>query len=210
MLLDANSITPKSEQPPKGLLVILHGWGANGKDVEALAAYLNLENYHLIFPDAPFPYAYTLEGRQWYDLSSPTYEGLEDSRIILRQWLESLEGETGIPLERTVLAGFSQGGAMTLDVGFTLPIAGLCSLSGYLHYQPQDIGKNPPPTLIVHGKQDQVVPITAAHQARDALTALGANIEYHELEMGHEIPTPDQMSPSPIELMEKFVKSLLS
>jgi phospholipase/carboxylesterase len=99
-----------------------------------------------------------------------------------------LEAETGIPLERTILGGFSQGAAMALDVGLSLPVAGLCSLSGYLHFQPQHLPSSPPPIFMVHGQQDMVVPIQAAHQARNELKAIAAQVEYHELAMGHEIP----------------------
>jgi phospholipase/carboxylesterase len=64
----------------------------------------------------------------------------------------------------------------------------LGSLSGYLHSEPYPQG--PQNVLIVHGKQDPVVPIAAARQARDLLLGLGVNVEYHELNMGHEIPIP--------------------
>jgi phospholipase/carboxylesterase len=77
---------------------------------------------------------------------------------------------------------------MALDVGLTLPIAGLASLSGYLHFHPQSSASPLPPIFMVHGQQDGVVPIQAAHQARNELRAIAAEVEYHELAMGHEIP----------------------
>ncbi|MFP3422695.1 hypothetical protein R0K19_25330, partial [Bacillus sp. SIMBA_161] len=80
-------------------------------------------------------------------------DGLNQSRQILTQWLSSLESRTGIPPQRTFLIGFYQGGAMTLDVGFTFPFAGLGSLSGYLHPQ-VNIPEIAPPTLIIHGTED--------------------------------------------------------
>ena len=76
-------------------------------------------------------------GKAWYALENKEFTGLAESRKLLFNWLNSLEASTGVPLNRIVLAGFSQGGAMTLDVGLTLPLAALCSFSGYLHYQPQ-------------------------------------------------------------------------
>jgi phospholipase/carboxylesterase len=180
------------------LLVILHGWGANAQDVAALATYLNLPDYQFLFPDAPFPHPYSSMGKMWYSFPSdysffnrPEFRQqpeLAQSRSQLVSWLRSLEATTGIPLDRTILGGFSQGGAMTLDVGPELPLAGLIVLSGYLHapLEPFDASAAPP-VLIVHGRQDSVVPLTAAQKARDSLSALGVSVRYYEEDMGHEI-----------------------
>lgn len=122
----------------------------------------------------------------WYELQ-PGYRGVAESRTLLREWLQTLQSETKVPLAQTVLAGFSQGAAMTLDVGLELPLAGLIALSGYLHPLPPGLQSGMPPILIVHGRQDAVVSLSAAQTARDGLTAAGAIVEYHELDMGHEI-----------------------
>ncbi|NER30501.1 MAG: alpha/beta hydrolase, partial [Symploca sp. SIO1C4] len=135
-----------------------------------------------------------------YDLNSKDFQDLTSSRQLLTDSLKSLESHTGVPLSRTILSGFSQGGAMTLDVGLTLPLAGLVSLSGYLHSQPEPIaGKSFPPVLIVHGKQDQVVPLAAAVHARDTIKALGVELKYQEFDMGHEI------RPAVVDLMRSFI-----
>ena len=182
------SVLPENGLPPQHLLVLLHGWGADANDLSPLASILNLPTYQSIFPNAPFPHPQFSWGRAWYDLERQDYRGLAECRQVLHAWLLSLEAETGIPLERTILGGFSQGAAMALDVGLSLPVAGLCSLSGYLHFQPQPLPSSPPPIFMVHGQQDMVVPIQAAHQARNELKAIAAQVEYHELAMGHEIP----------------------
>jgi phospholipase/carboxylesterase len=201
--LNSISILPKNGEKPTHLLLALHGWGANAQDLAPLASMFNLPGFGFIFPDAPFYHPQVPEGRAWYALETQEYLGLPESRELLRDWLESLESVTGVPLNRTFMAGFSQGGAMTLDVGLTLPLAGLCSLSGYLHYYPEaDKLENTqiPAVLIVHGKQDMVVPLQAAQQARDELKALGVTVNYQEFEMGHEI------QPEVLTLMEKFIK----
>ena len=167
---------------------MLHGWGADAMDLAPLASMLDLADCQFLFPNAPFDHPQVPGGRAWYALETSDYQGLVVSRQQLHDWIISLESTTGIPLERTFLTGFSQGGAMTLDVGLSLPLAGLGSLSGYLHSEPHPQG--PQNVLIVHGKQDPVVPIAAARQARDLLLGLGVNVEYHELNMGHEIPIP--------------------
>jgi phospholipase/carboxylesterase len=77
---------------------------------------------------------------------------------------------------------------MTLDVGLTLPLAAVCSFSGYLHYEPQvQLNKTYPPTLIIHGRQDSVVPIQAAVKAKEELSKIGVKVQYHEFEMAHEV-----------------------
>ncbi len=212
-ILESITIPPKSGGAPKGLIVLLHGWGADASDLASLASLLNLPDFLFIFPNAPYPYPYSSSGRAWYDLRNESfYQGLEDSRTILIDWLLSLEANTGVSIEKTILSGFSQGGAMTLDVGFKLPFAGLISMSGYLHPGAAQVEKTSddnmqaktiaPPILIVHGKQDTVVPINAAVNARDNLISQGVVVKYQEFEMGHEI------RPEVLELVKKFLEEI--
>lgn len=202
--LDVISVPPTSGNSPKGILVALHGWGANAQDLVTLAPFLQLPDYQLFFPNAPFPHPHAPGGRAWYALERENYAGLEDSRQRLREWLLSLESSTGIPLSKTILGGFSQGGAMTLDVGLNLPLAGLCSLSGYLHAEPKAENAPFPPILIVHGRQDGVVRLEAAQKARDILIALGAFVDYAEFDMGHEV------TPVVLNVMQRFILSWTS
>ncbi|HEY9830266.1 MAG TPA: alpha/beta hydrolase [Stenomitos sp.] len=199
MSLDALSIPPASGQTPNGLIVILHGWGANAQDLASLVPMLNLPDYHFLLPNAPFSHPQVAGGKMWYDLAREDYKGLTLSQELLEDWLKSLESTTGVPLESTILSGFSQGGAMTLDVGLTLPLGGLICMSGYLHRTPQDIEPPLPSILIVHGRQDTVVPITAAQRVRDYLLSLGAPMQYKEFEMGHEI------RPDVVEVIREFI-----
>jgi phospholipase/carboxylesterase len=192
---------PSTSKPPVGLIVTLHGWGANADDVASLLPFFNLPDYQFIFPNAPFPYPHSPAGRAWYDLNQENmYQGLEESRQLLIDWLLSLESSTGVPLARTILSGFSQGGAMTLDVGLKLPLAGLVVMSGYLHPGAATAAKGGlPPTLIMHGRYDEVVPLQAAHKARETLELLEVELEYHEYDMGHEI------RPQMLEVLRNFV-----
>lgn len=171
-------------------MVFLHGWGADASDLVPLASFLDLPNYQFLFPNAPFPHPQVPSGKAWYALETDSYEGLSESQEMLQAWLLSLEEQTGVSLAKTFLSGFSQGGAMVLDVGLTLPLAGLSVMSGYLHSAPKIIATPIPPVFIAHGRQDTVVPIGAAQQTKEALTALGVTVDYHEFEMGHEIPLP--------------------
>jgi phospholipase/carboxylesterase len=193
---------PATGTAKSGVIVALHGWGANGNDLVAIAPEVNLPDYQFVFPEAPFPHPNVPEGKMWYDLQDKSRSGLVESRQMLTEFLRSLPESTGIPLSRTVLLGFSQGGAMTLDVGLSLPLAGLVCLSGYLHEITTKPNQPISPILIVHGKQDPVVPLMAAQTIRDTLLSLGAKVKYFEYDMGHEI------RPSAIAQIQKFVLSL--
>ncbi|HEY9762512.1 MAG TPA: esterase [Trichocoleus sp.] len=211
MSLRTVSFPAKNPSEADWLLVGLHGWGANAEDLAGLAPYMPLPGFQMVFPDGPFPHPQVPLGRMWYsfpygyDLRAPyNFENqadLQESRRLLREWLQSLPGETGIPLERTVLAGFSQGGAMTLDVGSSVPLAGQMVLSGYLHAPLQPM-VTPRPLLLVHGQFDQIVVPEKAHQAKAALIDQGVEVKYHEIAMGHEI------LPDVIRLMADFCEDL--
>ena len=193
------------------LLIGLHGWGANAEDLATLADYLPLPGYQMIFPDAPFPHPAAIAGRMWYgfpigwDFRTPyNFEpqaDLQESRQTLKDWLIQTTKETAIPLQKTVLAGFSQGGAMAMDVGLQLPFAGVLVLSGYLHSPPKP-HPNLGSVLMVHGRQDPVVPIQKAHEARDTLIAQNIDLTYQEFDMGHDI------SPLVLQQIESFVTRL--
>lgn len=191
-VLDFIRVSPTTKQTPKALIVTLHGWGANAQDVASLIPYINLPDYEFLLPNAPYPYPYADTGRAWYDLRTENmYDGLVESKQLLIDWLQSLETNTGVPLSRTILSGFSQGGAMTLDVGLSLPLAGLVVMSGYPHPSVETLNPgNFPPTLIMHGTKDEVIPLQAAIKSRDMAKSLGVAVEYHEFEMGHEINLP--------------------
>lgn len=196
LTLTALSLPTTSPQPDDWLFVGLHGWGANARDLVGLASYLPLPGVRFVFPEAPFSHPYAPGGRMWYDLPTQFHPAhppelhqqadLQQSCHHLRQWLQALPDDTGIPWDRTVLAGFSQGGAMALDVGLRLPLAGLIILSGYCH-GPLPATISPRPIVMVHGTVDPVVPLALAQQARASLQAAGLSVQFHELPMGHGI-----------------------
>jgi phospholipase/carboxylesterase len=214
MTLRTIAVPPAANRVPKGLIILLHGWGANGEDLVGLAEFLDLPDYYLLFPEAPLPHPYNPVGKMWYDLpesysflGTPEFGDRPDvsnSRQLLLELIAEQSDRLQIPLSQTILGGFSQGGAMTMDVGVRLPLAGLMVLSGYLHapLEPQVFPL--PPVLMVHGQQDTVVPIAASYQSRDRLQTLGASVNYQEYPaMGHEI------QPTVLEKIKTFVKAKL-
>lgn len=177
-------------------LVALHGWGANAADLAGLAPYLGLSHFAMTFPDAPHAHPQVPGGRMWYgfpwgyDFRQPhdfeQQPDLQTSRQLLVDWLNHLADTSQIPLERTILAGFSQGGAMALDVGGQLPLAGQIILSGYCHGSVSSPVR-PRPVLMVHGSFDPVVPIANAYAAKETLEQQGQPVTFQEVAMGHEI-----------------------
>ncbi len=194
--LNAIAITPK--EAPEQLLVLLHGWGANARNVASLIEAINMTSAptRALLPDAPFEHGMVPGGLAWYSFP-PNYDfrrphdftaqaDLQESRRRLTNWMKSLPEQTGIPLEKTIMGGFSQGGAMTLDVGPHLPLAAMLVLSSYSH-APIAPCITPRPVLLLHGRQDPVVPLSKAQDTKAQLEGQGIPVTYEEFNMGHEV-----------------------
>lgn len=196
MTLNAIALTPEPDSDQ--LLVLLHGWGANAQDVASLIEAINMIAipFKGLLPDAPFDHPRVPGGKQWYsfpanfDFRRPhNFEAqadLQESRKLLLNWMRSLPEQTGIPLEKTIMGGFSQGGAMTLDVGPHLPLQAMLILSSYSH-APIAKFTTPRPVLLLHGRQDPVVPLERAIDTKAQLEDQGVTVTYHEFDMGHEV-----------------------
>ena len=141
-------------------LVLLHGWGADADDLVELGRQLCGERRQLVALRAPQPHPGG-SGRQWYDLQNRSWPDLPQARLALRARLEALG--RSLPLEQTVLLGFSQGAAMALDVGSDLALAGIVCCSGYPHpgWQAKPAMAQ---VLLTHGKNDPVVPYAASEE----------------------------------------------
>ena len=145
-------------------LVLLHGWGADADDLRPLGdALMQLHHAPLevVSLQAPEPHPQG-SGRQWYGLFPAAWEAVPQAVADLRERLVKLSGGEEA-LTKTVLFGFSQGGAMALHCGCDLPLAGVMSCSGYPHpdWQP---ASNHPPVLLTHGTEDTIVPVAAMEE----------------------------------------------
>jgi phospholipase/carboxylesterase len=191
---------------PRGAIIILHGLGADGNDFVPVAHELELAPVgpvRFVFPHAPTR-PVTINGgyvmRAWYDilgldshLQREDEAGLRESQTLVEA-LIAKEKARGVAAERIVLAGFSQGCAMTLMTGLRHAerLAGLVGLSGYLPLAAQleverHDANRATPIFLAHGTQDPVIPIARARQSRDILTATGHAVEWHEYPMAHSV-----------------------
>jgi phospholipase/carboxylesterase len=154
-------------------LVLLHGWGADADDLLELGRQLCGEQRQLVALRAPQPHPGGF-GRQWYDLQNPSWPDLPQARLALGQRLEALG--RSLPLEQTVLLGFSQGAAMALDVGSDLALEGIVACSGYPHpgWQAKPAMAK---VLLTHGKNDPVVPYAASEELLRLLTLQQARVK---------------------------------
>lgn len=190
---------------PVAVIIVMHGLGADGRDFESFVDELKLDAVgpvRFLFPNAP-QIPVTVNGgyvmRAWYDILGTDLArredegGLRQSRVLIDALIRR-ERERGIPANRIVLSGFSQGCAMTLMVGLRHPerLAGLAGLSGYLPLADKTEAELSPanrdvPIFLVHGRQDPVIPLARAVASRDALLALGYDIEWHDYPMPHSV-----------------------
>ena len=190
---------------PAAAVIWLHGLGADGNDFVPFAQQLDLRSagpVRFIFPHSPTR-PVTINGgyvmRAWYDIFGPDLvrredePGLRASQAMVEA-LIAKEKARGIPAERIVLAGFSQGCAMTLQTGLRHPekLAGLMCLSGYLPLAgtlaaEAHSANQTTPVFMAHGRQDPVVVMQRAEQSRDLLNTLGYQIEWHEYQMQHSV-----------------------
>jgi phospholipase/carboxylesterase len=190
---------------PTHAVIWLHGLGADGNDFAPIVPELRLPAtpaVRFIFPHAPVQ-PVTINGgmrmRSWYDILVLDLVRQEDAAGIRRseaavRALIARENARGIPTSRIILAGFSQGCAMTLHTGLRLPeqLAGMVGLSGYLPLrdlaEAERHGANArTPIFLAHGEHDPVVDIARATASRDALQALGHDVRWHSYPMQHSV-----------------------
>jgi len=186
-------------------VIFLHGLGADGHDFEPVVPFFGLPPGHgvrFVFPHAPSRPVTVNAGMvmpAWFDVrgmdlaQAPDAHGIESSSHLIRTLL-AREAERGIPPERTVLGGFSQGGAMALQVGLTYPqrLAGILGLSCYLplpdrvHGAPEAANRKTP-IFLTHGTEDDMVLLPRGEAARDHLLGLGYKVEWRTYAMAHQV-----------------------
>jgi phospholipase/carboxylesterase len=189
-LLD-HRIRPAAGEP-EGALVLLHGRGADEHDLFGLLDLLDPER-RLVGITPGGPLSLPPGGRHWYVVPRVGYPEPHSFHASLEQ-LEELLESTGIPRERTVLGGFSQGTVMSYALGLragTPPPAAIVALSGFVPtvegWEADYASRSGLPVAIGHGSVDPVISVEFARTARARLEEAGADVRYHESPIGHTI-----------------------
>lgn len=203
-LLDA--IEHTTGEAPRWTVLWLHGLGADGNDflpiVPELVRGRNWPALRFVFPHAPVRAVTINNGvrmRAWYDIrdfdlaNRADMDGVNMS-VSQVEALIAREAERGVPAERLILAGFSQGGAVALTAGLrrTSPLAGIVALSTYLPAPQPAIAEataaaRAQPVFVAHGSHDPVVPFQAGLQTAGLLKQLGIDVEWHAYPMAHQV-----------------------
>ena len=197
-VLDGPRLRPRNGGAPDCLVVLLHGYGADGRDfIDIGNAWADLlPGAMFVSPHAPDPCAGAPVGRQWFPLTfRDPHEltlGAEGAAPLLRDFLAEELAKYDLPPERLALVGFSQGAMMALKLGTTAQVApaAVVAYSGmWVDAGRGDIQLSArPPVLLVHGSEDEVIPAQALFASAQGLAAAGVPVEWHLSQgLGHGI-----------------------
>jgi phospholipase/carboxylesterase len=201
-MLDCVEIAPKAAHV--ATVVWLHGLGASGHDFEPIVPYLRLPAVRFVFPHAPMR-PVTINGGyvmpSWYDIRTLDFTANErEDRAQIAETtteIEALLAREEARIDRVVLMGFSQGGAMALHVGHRhrTTLRGIAVLSGYLVAPERVDAEAAPenattPLMFMHGRHDNVVPPFAGRLTYERFATPGRDVRWKEYPMGHEVCPP--------------------
>lgn len=185
---------PPARGPATHLVVLVHGYGADGNDLIGLAQHWQglLPTVAFAAPNAPTRVPGS-GGYQWFPISRldphEMKKGVEIAAPVLDEYLEAELKRLDLPPQRLALAGFSQGAMLSLHLGLRRAVlpAAIVGFSGLLPGAPPELAEYPP-ILLTHGDQDQVIPPQALFLAATQLGAAGAGVQWHLAPgMGHGI-----------------------
>jgi phospholipase/carboxylesterase len=192
--LDGPRLGPASGKA-KNLVVFLHGYGADGNDlIEIGRAWQSLlPDTAFVSPHAPNPCGQSPMGREWFPLTmrdpSERWTGVNSAAPVLNAFLDAELTRHSLPGSALALVGFSQGTMMSLQVGLrrTTPPAAIVGYSGMLVTPNDDAEIDKfaeeivarPPVLLIHGDQDQLIPVQALLHAAQGLASLDIPVQWH-------------------------------
>jgi len=197
-----DSIQIETSPNPTAAIIFIHGLGDSGhgwSEIARMPMFAGLAGVRFVFPHAnnmPVTMNNGMHMPSWYDIDLTQRQredetGLRASQALIEA-LIAREKARGIPANRIVLAGFSQGGVMTLQTGLRHPekLGGLMCLSCYLPLAGKVAAERNPdsidmPIFMAHGRFDQVIPVGWGQQTRDTLASLGYQVQWHEYAMEH-------------------------
>lgn len=205
MSLSENAVIIEPVTVHKASVIWLHGLGADGHDFEPIVPELRLPKalgVRFIFPHAPVRPVTINAGmtmRAWYDIKSPDLRQFEDvasiidSSALIDRYIERETG-SGIPSEKIIIAGFSQGGAIALHCGLRYPekLGGLLALSTYLPMpdklasEVSEINRTVP-IMMMHGDYDPLIPVIAGRESCELLNRAGYDVIWKTYPMPHAV-----------------------
>lgn len=203
-MIDGPRLATASGGKPTSLVVLIHGYGSNGDDMIGLAGMVQpmLPDAAFVAPDAPTQLPTMADARQWWPIVSFSAAERDVGAVMAAPSLDAFLTEelraAGLPDDRLLLVGFSQGAMMALHVGLrrASPVAGIIGISGMLvapSRLPEEIVCRPP-VLLIHGTEDGVVPFRSLDTAASALRATDVQVETHiSSGVGHSV-APDGLS----------------
>lgn len=207
-------IVPPTAGPVTRAIVLLHGFGAPGDDLVALADWMDVPGAAWVFPEAPMELGGLYgDSRAWWMIDLARLErdlargapseradehpdGLPEARAQVIALLDAVRDRLGLPDDRVVLGGFSQGAMLATDVALHTEraFAGLVLLSGTLlarsAWAPRMAARAGLPVFMSHGRRDALLPYAAAEALRDLLAEAGLAVHWVPFDGGHEIPPP--------------------
>jgi phospholipase/carboxylesterase len=196
--IDGPSHGPHAGGTPGHLVILLHGYGADGNDLIGLAPVLAPLMPDAVFhaPNAPYPCEGNPMGFQWFGISRLDPEvaaaGVRSASPFVEQFLDDTMAKYGLDESETILIGFSQGTMMALHVGLrrATPLAGIVGFSGMLA-APEALAteiRSKPPVLLVHGDSDEMLPAVLTQRAAQTLHENGVEVGVHIAKgVGHGI-----------------------
>jgi phospholipase/carboxylesterase len=203
--VDASLVVEPSAEHDASV-IWMHGLGASANDFVDMPRLIMRPGTRWVFPNAPVRKVTLNNGwrmKSWFDIRFLGGDSVAENRECPKEAAESSEiiaqliedeHNKGIPYERIVLIGFSQGGAMSLYTGCRYPhrLAGMISLSSYLlfpenHMASSHSQNRDTPILICHGSRDDMVPVSAGERTVKFLEANGWPVSFHTYPMFHEV-----------------------
>ncbi|MGJ8528902.1 alpha/beta hydrolase [Maritalea sp.] len=192
-------LEPANGNPANKLVILLHGYGSDGKDLIGLGDFWaqGFPDVEFLAPNAPEPCSVNPFGFEWFHLDlergDTNYEaGAEQAYPLIRDYVLQRTADAGLKLSDVVLGGFSQGAMMALYAGlrFEEPLAGILAFSGKL-VDADGIGdelESTPPVCLIHGEDDDVVPVQGSLEAQEALEQFYVNVSLKvSQKTGHSI-----------------------
>ena len=203
-MLETHEVEPS--ETVRSTVIWMHGLGASCHDFDDVVPLLASSGVRFVFPQAPERAVTVNAGMRmpaWYDLLTfkdpPLREAPEDVDASLGQIQELITREQarGVPSERIVVAGFSQGGAMALHtlLHHDQTLAGVMVLSGYLlcpdRFEARSVANCQTPVLFCHGSEDDVVPLELGRRAFSKLKEASFEAQWNEFPMAHSLCMPE-------------------